>query len=380
MRPLGVALALLLALAAVPRASAGPLGDFIEGTAVPFGGPADGQDPHVASGGLVSGSCGYGQLSQQDWPHWAAVAVSPSSFLSANGTRHPLLGCGACLELRCDPRPGFEGRCPANPDGSSAIALVTDTCKDCPPSKLTLHYLAFQQKLANPDQGELGIRFRLVECPVPGNIVADIDTYRAAAGGYIRLSLENVAGTGALESVEIRKSPMAGDRLSLAGTSWTRMTNSWGSKWELSPELSMLVHYLDVAAVLFPSSNPLPGIAPLLEDASTSITLSAPTDEAWAAVPPQVDLKDILLFLITQGQVVVPDTRQMLPEDLASGGVNLKLDTLNGAALQVVAGLEGIALRDGSSLTPDSQVVSANTMVCSSVVNVVTAAVPLPFP
>ncbi len=25
-----------------------------------------------------------------------------------------------------------------------------------------------------------------------------------------------------------------GDRLSLAGTSWTRMTNSWGSKWELS--------------------------------------------------------------------------------------------------------------------------------------------------
>ena len=30
-----------------------------------------------------------------------------------------------------------------------------------------------------------------------------------AAGGYIRLSLEIVAGTGALESVEIRKSPMA---------------------------------------------------------------------------------------------------------------------------------------------------------------------------
>lgn len=46
-------------------------------------------------------------------------------------------------------------------------------------------------------------------------------------------------------------------------------------------------------AVLFPSSNPLPGIAPLLEDASTSITLFAPTDEAWAAVPPQVDLKDV---------------------------------------------------------------------------------------
>jgi uncharacterized surface protein with fasciclin (FAS1) repeats len=140
------------------------------------------------------------------------------------------------------------------------------------------------------------------------------------------------------------------------------------------PELSVLVQHLEAA-----------GIAPLLEDTTTSITLFAPTDEAWAAVPPEVDVKDvetlqqILLFLITQGQVVVPDARQMLPEDLASGGVNLKLDTLNGAALQVIAGPDGIALRDGSSMTLDSQVVSANMMVCGSVVNLVTAAVPLPF-
>lgn len=33
--------------------------------------------------------------------------------------------------------------------------------------------------------------------------------------------------------------------------------------------------------------------------------------------------------------------------------------------MQVLAGLDGIALRDGSSLTPDSQVVSANMMVSS---------------
>lgn len=49
-------------------------------------------------------------MTQQQWPYWAAVAVSPASFLATNGTRHPLLGCGACLELRCDPRPGFEVR------------------------------------------------------------------------------------------------------------------------------------------------------------------------------------------------------------------------------------------------------------------------------
>lgn len=32
-----------------------------------------------------------------------------------------------------------------------------------------------------------------------------------------------------------------------------------------------------------------------------------------------------------QGQVAVPDPSQLLPEDLASGGVSVKLDTLNGA-------------------------------------------------
>lgn len=118
-----------------------------------------------------------------------------------------------------------------------------------------------------PTSCQVGIRFRLVECPAPGSIVADIDTYRAGgewvldvgegsksrpslglcwlhpqsagsspcstrqagilhkhpllgpvlcssnraptAGGYIRLSLTNVAGTGALESIELRKPPMA---------------------------------------------------------------------------------------------------------------------------------------------------------------------------
>lgn len=114
---------------------------------MPFGGATDGKDPHVASGGLLAGSCGawgpsgnewagvpasasaciplllpnsspqpiscppaagYGKMDLQAWPHWTTVAVSPGNALYANATRHPLLGCGACLELFCDPRPGFE--------------------------------------------------------------------------------------------------------------------------------------------------------------------------------------------------------------------------------------------------------------------------------
>lgn len=41
------------------------------------------------------------------------------------------------------------------------------------------------------------------------------------------------------------------------------------------------------------------------------------------------------IFPLLHGQVVVPETSQMLPEDLESGGVTLKLDTLNGAPLMV---------------------------------------------
>ena len=29
------------------------------------------------------------------------------------------------------------------------------------------------------------------------------------------------------------RTPLQGDRLSLAGTTWSRMLNSWGAKWEL---------------------------------------------------------------------------------------------------------------------------------------------------
>jgi hypothetical protein len=45
----------------------------------------------------------------------------------------------------------------------------------------------------------------------------------------------------------------------------------------------------------------------------------------------------------------------------------------------VFAGPGGISLRDGSSLTPDSLLVSANNQVCGSVVSIVDAAVPMPF-
>ncbi|PSC73189.1 barwin-like endoglucanase [Micractinium conductrix] len=442
--------AVVAAALLVSTAAAAPLGEWTSGTAVPFGGPTDGQDPHQPSGGLKAGSCGYGELSQQAWPYWSAIAVGPGHPLAANASRSPLGGCGACVELQCDPRPGFEGRCPDGAAATSLVALVTDTCTSCAPDRVTLHYLSFQQKLSSPEGGEVGIRWRQVECAAPSpGIVADIDTYRATEGGYLRLSLEQVAGTGAIAAVELRRSPLAGDRLSLAGTTWSRMLNSWGAKWELSglpegpldlrvtsdrgealvareaikqagvvgsitlpiqfsvaeqagtadgrttaevvpaaasscnatladllrdrPQLSTLLGHLEST-----------GLLTLLQDPTATVTLFAPTNDAWAKVARAADLTDrevlqqVLAFHIVQGQVVIPSTQQMLPEDLASGGVLLNIDTLNGAPLQVFAGPAGIALRDGSALTPDAIVVSANNFACSSVLNEVEA-VPLPY-
>jgi hypothetical protein len=118
------------------------LSDFAPATAVAYGGPTDGKDPHMATGGLLEGSCGergwaaagdaaferapglqaphlphntnspcplnsadYGLMDQATWPYSSAVAVGSTHPLAANSTRR---GCGSCIEIQCDPRPGYE--------------------------------------------------------------------------------------------------------------------------------------------------------------------------------------------------------------------------------------------------------------------------------
>lgn len=48
-----------------------------------------------------------------------------------------------------------------------------------------------------------------VECAPSTNISVDIDLYRASEGGYIRLAVDNAAGSGAVQAVEIRGTPLA---------------------------------------------------------------------------------------------------------------------------------------------------------------------------
>ena len=58
----------------------------------------DNTSPYVPSFGLLDGSCGYGELQQDQWPYWQAVAIGPSNSLFTGGN---LKGCGACIQAEC---------------------------------------------------------------------------------------------------------------------------------------------------------------------------------------------------------------------------------------------------------------------------------------
>eukprot|EP00879_Flechtneria_rotunda_P012123 GHRR01012661.1.p1 GENE.GHRR01012661.1~~GHRR01012661.1.p1 ORF type:complete len:114 (+),score=31.30 GHRR01012661.1:935-1276(+) len=69
------------------------------------------------------------------------------------------------------------------------------------------------------------IQYRQVPCKVAGNIVVNVDTYRATAGGYIKLSLKNVAGSGGITSVQLAQT---------GSTAYRPMNNTYGAEWEIS--------------------------------------------------------------------------------------------------------------------------------------------------
>ena len=85
------------------------------------------------------------------------------------------------------------------------IVQVADSCRTCPPDRLVIPYAIFQQSLGDPKAGVAAVRYRQVECSPRASIDVDVDTFRATEGGYIRLDLQNVAGSGALASVELRQ-------------------------------------------------------------------------------------------------------------------------------------------------------------------------------
>lgn len=114
----------------------------------------------------------------------------------------------------------MQAGCPSS-NASSVTVLVADSCVTCPPNRLVIPYIIFEKNFGN--NGVASIKYRQVDCQPPGSIVVQVDTYQTT--GFIKLNLQQVAGSGALASVALRPT----------GTSeWHDMNNSYGAEWQIS--------------------------------------------------------------------------------------------------------------------------------------------------
>jgi expansin (peptidoglycan-binding protein) len=107
---------------------------------------------------------------------------------------------------------------------------VFDSCDQCEANQINLYATAFS-KFASLDIGRIGIEYRQVPCPFMGGITVHIDTFRPDKGGYVKLSLRNVAGTGGIKSVAFRTTGTTNN--------WRPLKNGYGAVWEGS-QLSTL--------------------------------------------------------------------------------------------------------------------------------------------
>lgn len=229
-----VAASCLAVCAAIPtpygtESPGAALGPVVNGTATQFGGPQSASD---ASSGLVNGACGYGALSATEWPYQNVIGISSSNILATNAsTPMPKAGCGKCVQVVCATG---NPNCP--PDAQPVVVLVVDSCPKCTPSQLNIDYLTFSRSIANPGVGHVSVQWQQIECKPAGAIVAKISQYRSSAGGFVALTLLEVAGSGALTSIELRSTPQNGTAGVVQALSdaagWLNMTNTYGAVWE----------------------------------------------------------------------------------------------------------------------------------------------------
>lgn len=155
----------------------------------------------------VQGSCGYGSLNQTQWPYWNAVALSPLNQFRIAG---PQQACGECFEVMCDPRPPYQGRCGSSPSNTTQIVMTADTCPECQADHLDLQAGAFAA-IAPPVSGIIGIQYRQVSCMPPGGIRVVVTAFNGP-GLYMRVTFQNVLGTGMIQTVLFRGAVTANAR------------------------------------------------------------------------------------------------------------------------------------------------------------------------
>ncbi|WIA28320.1 hypothetical protein OEZ86_010870 [Tetradesmus obliquus] len=186
----------------------------MSGTALFSFGPKDNDPALPYPKSVPDASCGYGELTEKEFPGFKLVGISPKSELKARA----MGGCGSCIEIKCADKQYCSATTPTQ------VVMIYDTCDKCAAKELNVNARVFEA-LAPLSLGRVDVQYRQVACPFKGNITVRVTDYRTASGGWLRLGVRNVAGDGDLTMVELAK----------AGSgAWIRMNNTYGANWELS--------------------------------------------------------------------------------------------------------------------------------------------------
>jgi hypothetical protein len=123
------------------------------------------------------------------------------------------------------------------------------------------------------------------------------------------------------------------------------------------------------------------GYAPLLEDASDSLTVFAPINSAWPAIQSELTtsnrsnrLEDVIAYLIRVGPVTI-DPNAVLN---AAGEIIIEVETVGGELLNVVSKGGSFLVRGVGGDDDDDAELRSTERGCNGAVNILSA-VPLPF-
>jgi Expansin C-terminal domain len=106
--------------------------------------------------------------------------------------------------------------------------MITDSCPECGSDHLDIQALAFA-KIAKPEVGRIKVNYRRVECLVPSDMKVSVADF-SGSGGWIRLSVDDTGGRGAVKQLYVKGS---------GESDWRAMDNTFGAAWELSSSPSV---------------------------------------------------------------------------------------------------------------------------------------------
>lgn len=100
---------------------------------------------------LPDASCGYGELTEKEFPGFKLAAVSPKSELKGRA----MGGCGTCVEIKCTDKQYCSATTPTQ------VVMVYDTCDECAAKELNVNARVFGE-LAPLSMGRIDVQYRQV--------------------------------------------------------------------------------------------------------------------------------------------------------------------------------------------------------------------------